>query len=88
LAFSKIANKLNKNELKNVLAVLSPIINEALSQKDADIVIEDNQLTEAILNYLVDQGTIENYISVEDHLKMQFKQPESKRSEAPDNKTP
>lgn len=87
-AFSKTANKLNKNELKNVLAVLSPIINEALSQKDADIVIEDNQLTEAILNYLVDQGTIENYISVEGHLKMQFKQPESKRSEAPDNKTP
>lgn len=87
LSFSKIVNKLNKNELKNVVAVLSAIITEALNQKDADIAIEDNQLTNTILNHFVEKGTIESYQSVDGQLKIQFKQPEFKNSEA-DNKTP
>lgn len=75
LAFSKIANKLNDKKFRNLIVLLSPTINETISQKNADILIEDNVLTKAILNSFKEKGTIENYQSIDGQLKVQFKQP-------------
>lgn len=90
LVFNRAIDVLSETELKNLTALLSPTISEVLNQKNADITIEDNGLTKAILNDFVEKGIIESYQSVDGQLKVQFKQPKDQNLEISEagNKTP